>query len=230
MAAIQDGSVDPARRGRLPIARRRCADIRQGKIVTDAHSSPRSAAEALMTTRLEFSKLTLMDALDLATLIEVEAFNRYTQFADQLGSHSGDDASAVFQSMAANENKHAEQIAERRLALFGDERPKVKLSDIFDVEAPEVGAPHWHMSPLKAYRVALASEKKAFAFYDEALRNANLPEVKALFEELRQEEAEHVRMIEEIIAKLPSSAGVDDEDEDEYPNSTVRKLAKDRFE
>ena len=99
-----------------------------------------------MPARVDFSKLTLMDALDLATLIEVEAFKRYTQFAERLGSRYADDAASVFQSMADNENKHGEQIAERRLALFGDERPRVKLADIFDVEAPDFGAPSQNMS------------------------------------------------------------------------------------
>jgi rubrerythrin len=177
-----------------------------------------------MSTRLDYSKLTLMDALDLATLIEVEAHRRYTQFAEQLGSRTDDDAASVFQSMAVNENKHGEQIAERRLALFGDQRPNVKLDDIFDIEAPDVGAPSQTMSPLKAYWVALDSEKKAFAFYDQALRYVTQPEVKALFEELRDEEAEHVQMVEAMIAKLPPSARLDleDEDEDAVPNSEGR--------
>ena len=168
-----------------------------------------------MPAKVDFSKLGLMDALDLATLIEVEAFKRYTQFAERLGSRDGDDAGSVFQSMAVNENKHGEQLAERRLALFGDARPKVKIEDIFDVEAPDFGAPSQNMSPLEAYRVAWSAEKKAFAFYDQALRYVTQPEVKALFEELRAEEAEHVEMIEAIISKLPPSAKVDLEDEDE---------------
>jgi rubrerythrin len=171
-----------------------------------------------MPTRLDLSKLTLMDALDLATLIEVEAHKRYLQFAERLGSRDADDAGAVFEAMAANEGKHGEQIVERRLALFGDQPPKVKLDDIFDVEAPYVGSTRWDMSPLKAYQVALDSEEKAFAFYDEALRHVTQPEVKALFEELREEEAEHVRMVKEIIAKLPPSAALDLEDEDDDPD------------
>jgi rubrerythrin len=159
-----------------------------------------------------------MDALDLATLIEVEAYKRYMQFAERLGSRDAGDPGAVFESMAVNENKHGEQLAERRLALFGNEPPKVKLDDIFDVEAPDFGAPHWKMSALDAYWVALSSEKKAFAFYDQALRYVTQPEIKALFEELRDEEAEHVQMIEQIIAKLPPSAAAELEDEDDYPN------------
>jgi erythrin-vacuolar iron transport family protein len=167
-----------------------------------------------MSTRLDYSKLTLMDALDLAALIEIEACKRYTQFAERLGSRDTGDAGAVFESMAVNESKHGEQLAERRLALFGEEPPAVRIDDIFDVEAPEFGAPTMGMSPLKAYQVALSSEQKAFAFYTQALRYVNQPDVKALFEELRDEEAEHVRMLEEIIAKLPPSAALDLDDVD----------------
>jgi len=175
-----------------------------------------------MSTRLDFSRLTLMDALDLAALIELEARKRYTLFAEQLGTRSTDDAGAVFQSMAVNENKHCEEIAERRIALFGDTPPRVKPEDIFDVEAPDVGATTWNMSALKAYYIALAAEKKAYDFYDQALRYVSQPDVKALFEELREEEAEHVAMVEQIIARLPPSAAEDLEDEDDYPDQGVR--------
>jgi rubrerythrin len=179
-----------------------------------------------MSTRLDFSKLTLMDALDLASLIELEARRRYTEFAESLGTRGVDDAGAVFRSMAVNENKHCEEIAERRLALFGDRPANVTLDDIFDVEAPELGDVRWGMSAFRAYRLALHSEQKAFAFYDEALEYVTQPDVKALFEELREEEAEHVRMLVKIIAKLPPSAEVELEDEDYDPN----RPAKDSFE
>ncbi len=179
-----------------------------------------------MSTRLDLSKLSLMDALDLASLIEVEAQKRYTEFADSLGSRGVDDAGAVFRSMAENEMKHCEQLAERRLALFGDKPAKVTLDDIFDVEAPDFGEVTWNMSTLKAYRVALFSEQKALGFYEEALGYVSHPDVKALFEELRDEEGEHVRMLVKIIAELPPSAKVELEDEDYDPN----RPAHDSFE
>jgi rubrerythrin len=179
-----------------------------------------------MSTRLDLSKITLMDALDLASLIELEARRRYTEFAESLGSRGVDDAGAVFRSMAVNENKHCEEIAERRIALFGDKPAKVTLDDIFDVEAPDVGDVRWNMSALKAYQLALYSEQKAFAFYDEALDYVTQPDVKALFEELREEEAEHVRMLVNIIAKLPKSAETELEDEDYDPD----RPARDSFE
>ena len=175
-----------------------------------------------MPTRLDSCRLTLMDALDLASLIELEARKRYTEFAESLGVRGVDDAGAVFRSMAVNEDKHCVEIAERRVALFGNQPAKVRIDDIFDVEAPDVGDVRWNMSAFKAYQLALYSEQKAFAFYDEALEYVTQPDVKALFEELRDEEADHVRMLEEIIAKLPPSAALDLEDEDDYPNRPPR--------
>ena len=50
----------------------------------------------------------------------------------------------------------------------------------------------------------------------------NQPDVRALFEELRDEEAEHVTMLKEIIAKLPPSAALDVEDEDTDPDQPDR--------
>jgi rubrerythrin len=168
-----------------------------------------------MLTRINFSKLTLMDALDLARLIEVEAFERYTLFAKQIGPGYSDNAGSFFASMAVNEKRHGDQLAARRAALFGNKAPNVKLDDLFDVEAPDVGAPRWNMSQLQACQVALSSEKKAFAFYDMALPSVKNPDVKELFEELRDEEAEHIRMIEDVMAKLPPSAAIELQDEDE---------------
>jgi erythrin-vacuolar iron transport family protein len=179
-----------------------------------------------MSTRLDFSKLTLMDALDLASLIELEAKKRYTEFAESLGTRGVDDAGAVFRSMAVNENKHCEEIAERRVALFGRSAGQGHARRHLRRGSARVRDVRWNMSALKAYQLALYSEQKAFAFYDEALEFVTQPDVKALFEELREEEAEHVNMLVKIIAKLPPSAEVELEDEDYDPN----RPARDSFE
>jgi hypothetical protein len=86
---------------------------------------------------------------------------------------------------------------------------RVSLEDLFDVEAPEVGAPRRSMSLLQAYELAKSSEQKAYDFYDEALPGIADPDVRTLFMELRDEEAEHVRMIQEAIAKLPPDANIE---------------------
>ena len=169
-----------------------------------------------MPTSLDLTTLSLQDALDMASLIEEEAYKRYTLFAKQLGAGG---AGSFFASMAENEKKHGEQLSERRKALFGDDPARVSLADLFDVEAPEVGAPRRSMSLLQAYELAKSSEQKAYDFYDEALPNITDQDVRTLFVELRDEETEHVRMIEEAIAKLPPSANIEPFfDPDESPS------------
>ena len=73
-----------------------------------------------MSTRLDLSKLDLMDALDLAKLIEMEACHRYQMFAAQFGHTGGYDAGSFFASMAEKEAKHGQEIEGRRSKLFGD--------------------------------------------------------------------------------------------------------------
>jgi len=159
-----------------------------------------------------------MDALDLAALIELEAHHRYLMFSSQLGRSGGYDAGAFFATMAQNEAKHGIDLEARRKALFGDAPARVKLDDLFDVEAPEMGSPRRGMSTVQAFEVGLAAEKKAYDFYDMALPGITDPEVRALFTELRDEETEHVKMLEGEMAKLPPSASIEIEfDLDESP-------------
>ena len=171
-----------------------------------------------MSTRLDLSKLSLMDALDLAKLIEMEACHRYQMFASQLGRTGGYDAGAFFASMAENEAKHGQELEARRKTLFGDAPARLTLDDLYDVEAPEMGAPHRGMSTVQAIEVGLASEQKAYDFYDMALAGITDTDVRELFTELRDEEAEHVEMLREQMAKLPESASSEVEfDIDESP-------------
>ena len=171
-----------------------------------------------MSTSLDLSKLSLMDALDLAKLIEMEACHRYQMFASQLGRTGGYDAGAFFAGMAENEAKHGQELEARRKTLFGDAPARLTLDDLYDVEAPEMGAPHRGMSTLQAFEIGLEAEKKAHDFYDMALPGITDPEVRTLFTELRDEETEHVEMLREAMAKLPPSASVETEnDPDDAP-------------
>jgi rubrerythrin len=171
-----------------------------------------------MSTRLDLSKLSLMDALDLAILIEMEACHRYQMFANQFGHSGGYDAGAFFASMVENEAKHGQELEARRKDLFGDAPAKLTLDDLFDVEAPEMGAARRGMSTREAFEIGLAAEKRAHDFYDMALPGITDPDVRELFTELRDEETEHVEMLKAAMAKLPESAGEEYEyDVDETP-------------
>ena len=171
-----------------------------------------------MSTRIDLSTLSLMDALDLAKLIEMEACHRYQMFANQLGRTGGYDAGAFFAGMAENEAKHGQELEARRKTLFGDAPARLTLDDLYDVEAPEMGAPHRGMSTLQAFEIGLEAEKKAHDFYDMALPGITDPDVRELFTELRDEETEHVEMLKVAMAKLPESARSEVEfDIDESP-------------
>jgi rubrerythrin len=164
-----------------------------------------------MTTRIGFASLSLMDALDLAFMIEKEAYQRYLKFAAQFGVEGPERPGHFFRTMAENEAKHGKEIAERRHALFGATPSRVTLDDLFDVEAPEEGAVRRTMSVMQAFQVGIAAEQKAYDFYDQALKHITDPDVSKLFVELRDEETEHVRLLRDRMEKLPPGANIEGE-------------------
>ena len=156
-----------------------------------------------MTAKLDFKKLSLQDALDLAILIEQEAQERYLEFVERLGNRYEVDAADFFQKMAGNEAKHAQQLQQRRAQLFKNAPSRVDRSVIWDIEAPDPGTPRPFMSVHQALDLALAAERKAFDFFDEALAHIQDPQVRELFVELRCEEHHHQDAIRRQRAELP---------------------------
>jgi erythrin-vacuolar iron transport family protein len=121
----------------------------------------------------------------------------------------------MFRLMAGYEAKHCADLAARRSELFGTAPRRVTPTAIDDVEAPDRGMPRVFMSGRQAMEVALASEEKAHAFFDGALPHVKDPKVKALFEELRGEEEEHIRLVRERLDKLAPGPDVEDDEADE---------------
>lgn len=166
----------------------------------------------MSTRNIDFATLTLVDALDLAILIEEEAKERYEEFTEQMELHRTPEAASFFRYMAANEAKHERELAERREHRFGNAPRKVTRTMIWDVEAPDYDAARAFMSPRQALMTALQCEEKAHAFFVAALPRIQDPDVRALFEELRDEEIEHQNLVKEQMAKLPPDPGVDPAD------------------
>ena len=166
-----------------------------------------------MATRgIDFAHLTLMEALDLAILVEDEARDRYEEFATQMELHRTPDAAKFFSYMVENEAKHGRELLARRVQRFGDAPRAVTRDMIFDVEAPEYDAARAFMSPRRAMEAALASELKAHDFFVAALPVLKDAEVRALFEELRDEEIEHQKLVLGELANLPKDSGLSDDD------------------
>jgi hypothetical protein len=96
---------------------------------------------------IDFERLSLQDALDLAILIEEEARDRYVEFQHQMESHRTPEAAAFFRFMAGNEEKHRAELASRRAARFGDAPRRVTRAMLFDVEAPDYDQARAFMLP-----------------------------------------------------------------------------------
>ncbi|MCM2334086.1 MAG: ferritin family protein [Anaeromyxobacteraceae bacterium] len=157
-----------------------------------------------MTLRLDFSRLTLRGALDLAITIEEEAQLRYQEFAARVADPA---AAAFFKEMVANESRHRRQLEARRHVLFRHEPPRYETSLADDVEAPEPGEVPEGIGAREAMEVALRAEIRAWEFYDQALAHLADPDVKAFFAELRDEEVEHQALLRGKLARLDERAG-----------------------
>lgn len=161
-----------------------------------------------MTTKtrgIDFARLSLKDALDLAVLVEEEAQERYEELTHQMETHDSEEPAVFFRFMALNEKKHGADLAARRQKLFGDEPRLVTRTMLFDIEAPEYDEARAFMSPREAMQVALRCEQKAHAFFVAALPHLQNAEVKALFDELRAEEIHHADLVEKELAKHPAT-------------------------
>jgi len=167
-----------------------------------------------MPQKIDFAKLSLKDALDLAILIEDEAKERYEEFTKIVGGRYKGDASDVFKNMAGYEARHGAALKERRMKLFGN-APVALSSDVLDdVEAPDRGKPRVFMSAREAMEVALKSEEKAWDYFDAALKHVKDPDVRKLFDELRAEEVQHQEYIKKALANLPTGPDVEEEEAD----------------
>lgn len=170
-----------------------------------------------MPPAIDFATLSLVDALDLAILIEDEARERYEEFADQMDQHHTPEAASFFRQMAVNETKHGTELTERRVALFPDTPRRVTRDMLWDVEAPGFDEARMFMSAHDAMDVALAAEVKAHDYFAAALEHVTNEDVRALFAELRDEEIEHQEMVKAATAKLPPRPPANPEDYADEP-------------
>lgn len=160
-----------------------------------------------MTTKgIDFAGIDLRDALDLAVLIEEEARDRYEELAEQMELHHTPEAARFFRFMAGNEEKHRAVLADRRSTDFTDLPIRVGRAMLFDIEAPEYDEVRASMSVRDALAAALRSEEKAHRFFVDVLELVVDPAVRTLFEELRDEELEHRRLVLEQIERAPLDA------------------------
>jgi rubrerythrin len=140
-----------------------------------------------------------------AYAMEVDAAQRYTDFADQMEVHNNPEVAGLFRKLAEIEGKHAKSI----LAEMGwPAMPEPVYALQWATPEPPETAPvtelHYRMQPWHALEVALRAERRAVAFFEGIAQGAGTPpEVKKLAAEMAGEEREHVRLIEQWMLRVP---------------------------
>lgn len=145
------------------------------------------------------------DLMSQALAMEREAVARYGELADMMETHNNCEVAALFRQMAQYEQHHVEHIladmgwAENVVAP----RQGGMWATPESPEAVPVDEMHYLMHPWHALQLALAAEQRAQAFFDGLARSAGSDAIRRAAEQMRDEEAEHVALVQAWLAKVP---------------------------
>jgi rubrerythrin len=146
------------------------------------------------------------DFLARAWTMEVEAAERYASFADAMDQHNNREVAELFRKLARIEQLHADQLLEESLSKRPPVLPPGGLQWDGGGEGPESASPgelHYRMQPYHALQIALACEKKANRFFTQFASKTDDAKVRKAALEMAEEEAEHVRLIEDWLKRTP---------------------------
>lgn len=142
--------------------------------------------------------------------LETEAGDRYEELADVMEVHNNPEVATLFRQMSEFSRKHAASVRERAEPFLPLPRLKSWEYRWNAPEPPEVGdftGTHYLMTPFHALQFALANERRGWEFYNRAAIDSPDAEVRQLARAFAEEEAEHVKELEEWLAKAPRPSG-----------------------
>lgn len=153
------------------------------------------------------------DFMARAYTIELEATERYAQFAEQLETHNNRAVAQLFRKLAEIEALHAKRILDE---MKWPSLPALPPAYAWDsLEAPETApfdALHYLMQPWHALEIALRCEQAAQKYYEGIAASRAPSQVREAAREMAAEEAEHVRLVREWMQRVPRpQAGWDDD-------------------
>jgi rubrerythrin len=165
---------------------------------------------------------TVDDLLARAYAMELEAMERYREFAAQLELHGNLEVAGLFRNLVRAERKHAEamarDLAERGVAVA----PGAALAapGAEGLETAPGDSLHYLMTPYHALQIALRNELRAFAFFANLSHSAAPDEIRRHASEFAEEEKEHVALVREWLPRVPRPAEhwADDPDEPRAPD------------
>jgi len=151
-----------------------------------------------------------------ALQMELDAAQRYNDFADMMETHNNAEVGQWFRKMALIEGKHATQI----MAEMGWQQAPVlpASAPVFEgFETPEtapIDEVHYLMQPWHVLQLALANEERAERFFARLASVATVDSVRKAALELQQEEHEHVELVKAWMLKVPQPDSDWDHDPD----------------
>jgi rubrerythrin len=160
------------------------------------------------------------DFMARAYAMELEATERYAQFADQLDTHNNREVAQMFRKLAGVEALHAKRILEE---MNWPSMPALPPAFAWETpEGPET-APfeqmHYLMQPFHALEIALKCELQAQKYFEDIAASKAPAAVRKAATEMADEEREHVRLIRDWMKRVPQPKPGWDEDPD--PPSTT---------
>jgi rubrerythrin len=150
-----------------------------------------------------------------AYAMEAEAAERYAEFADSMEVHNNLEVAELFRKLSRIEQRHADQILEQ---MGWKQSPASSANYRWEgIEGPETADPtelHYLMQPYHALQIALINEKRARDFFAHLAKVATNAGVRKGALEMEEEEAEHVRLIEEWLKRTPKPEANWEKDQD----------------
>ncbi|MCC7461446.1 MAG: ferritin family protein [Gammaproteobacteria bacterium] len=153
------------------------------------------------------------DLYAIAWQMETDAIERYEMLAGQMETHNNLELAQVFKDLARAEGIHAAEI--ERMAGGPQIRQHALQVARWPGESPEAAEladAHYLMTRADALRMALASEERALAFFENVVETSSDPQLRKLAEQFAEEEADHVGLCRRLIGKYQETGGLGDED------------------
>ncbi|MBX3643433.1 MAG: ferritin family protein [Rubrivivax sp.] len=165
--------------------------------------SPRPAPPAAPGTPQTIEELMLQ-----ALAIEREAVARYEELADMMATHNNREVAGLFRQMAGYERHHVEHILSEM--GWAEDMVAPRRGGMWTTpESPEavpIEEMHYLMHPWHALQLALAAERRAQGFFAMLAASAGSDGVRRAAEQMRDEEAEHVALVESWLARVQRPA------------------------
>jgi len=150
-----------------------------------------------------------------AYAMELEANERYAQFAEQLDTHNNREVAEMFRKLSHIESLHAQRILEE---MQWPSLPVLPPAYAWETpEGPETApadAVHYLMQPMHALEIALKCEQQAQKYFEDIAAGDVPASVKTAALEMAGEEREHVQLIRDWMKRVPQPRPNWDEDPD----------------